>query len=237
MSYQEIIKLLKSHKIFKSETLRCHALLLAIASLALVFAVPTHAGNLKLFIAPAAMSVVSTETLNQRSPSSVESIADLGIALELGNSRNAFVIDYYSITSTYKYTTNRRDTRDGERKDFDFEDELITTGLLIGYRRHNKKGFYIGGGAMLINPSVSRDAEISAGQGADAGEPRFFDFDFAQVTAPALTLGHDYTFKSGLVLGSHIMTSIPVTAKDKNSSAELRGLYMASLSFGIGFDW
>lgn len=207
--------------------------------LASLITLPANAGNLKILIAPTQLSAANSDILARRSVQPPTGIADLGFALEFGSHRDAFALDYYSVTSTYEYTTAREYPNAGDPlTSFEFKDELKTTAWHLGYRRHGKRGFYFGLGAILIDPEVDRDAVISEGQGAISGTHIPFKFDFESVWAPAITLGHDYTFKkSGLILGSHFISSYPVTSKDKKSPAELTGLYMLSFSFSIGFDW
>ncbi len=224
------IIILKPQKIIK-----WHLSLLMICLLVISLPIPAHAGKFKILITPNFLRSASTATLNARSPDSVESVADIGIAFDFGNDRHSFALDYYDISSTYKYRTSRRLTEETARTPVNFEDTLRTTGVFMGYRRRNKNGFYIGGGGMYITPKVSRQGEVL--EGDRRGEPISNNFDFEPVVAPTLVLGHDFAFKSGFLLGSHFVGSWPVTSNDKKNDGVLKDLYMLSFSFGLGFNW
>ena len=205
------------------KTLATAAILLA-ATFSFSAPVPVHAGKVKLFLSPGNLdSFISNIGIRRTEGGDTDGAFNYGFTVEVGEhgqrSGRHVAFDYYAFGNI------RTPGADVTR--------LSGSALWLGSRTHYDNGFYIGPGILT--------AELDLEQAATGGGTEVLD-SYPAVTF-ALSLGYDYTFDNGLVLGLHVIRSVPVTTvvfKNPNLTSNRqteKDFYLQFIGFGIGYDW
>ncbi len=231
--------MIKAQKIIK-----LHLTFLFVASL--MFALPAHAGKFKFLITPGSLVTLFGEAnsatfesdeisfaggdIDRLTYDGKEGTSDISFTLDLGKGPDKTAIDYYSIASIYKHSQNN----------INRELRASGKGLMLGYRRQTPSGFYVGGGIMLVYPSVERKDELS-GSGLNVGLSSSYTSpnttNYNTITPLTLTLGYDHSYDNGLVLGVHVMRTAANKLVNNGRDTGIDDFYLQSISFGIGYKW
>ncbi len=200
-----------------NKIIKLHLTFLFVASLML--ALPAPASKFKALIAPGSLSTL----LNDANSAELEGVLDgtavdfdskegttgVSFAIDIGKGPNKFAIDYYSVTSIYKYSgsfnTVISDGNGGAIPvtfNSEVESTFGATGLMLGYRYHASSGFYIGGGIMSINPSIDIKIDTTAtatNSGASVSTSASDTSNYDRIMPLTLPLGYDHSYDNGLV--------------------------------------